>query len=158
MAFHASPAICERARAWVSLRLDGELSEFEDALLTAHLGRCDACSDYEGSVHGAVQALRAEQLELLTHPVGVYSRRRALLRPTALARAAALVVAGIGLATVLNSQPSQHFPATPVPQVAPSDNRDLQEARQLRVAQLGAVPGAVSQLGVRGAVLQRSRL
>ena len=37
MALHASPAICERARSWASLRLDGELSEFEDALLSAHL-------------------------------------------------------------------------------------------------------------------------
>ncbi len=35
MALRPRPAICERARAWASLRLDAELSEFEDALLVA---------------------------------------------------------------------------------------------------------------------------
>ena len=160
MALHASPAICERARAWASLRLDGELSEFEDVLLSAHLRRCEPCSEYERSVRGAVQALREEPLAQLTHPVGVHSRRRALLRPSALARVAAVVVAAVGVATVLTSQSEERFPVpvTPVPQVAPSDNGDLQQARDMRIAQLGAVPHTSSQLGVRGAVLQRARL
>ena len=46
MALRTMPAMCERARAWASLRLDAELSEFEDALLTAHLRRCSACCEY----------------------------------------------------------------------------------------------------------------
>ena len=34
---------CERAREWASLRLDGELSQFESAMLESHLARCAAC-------------------------------------------------------------------------------------------------------------------
>jgi hypothetical protein len=157
MALHPRPAICERARAWASLRLDAELSEFEEALLVAHLGRCSACSEYEESVRGAVLALRDAPLEQLEHPVGVPAKRRAALRPTALTRAAAVVVAAAGIATVLSSQSEQRFPATPASRIAPSDNRDLVQGRALRVAQLGAQPSA-TQMGVRGAVLQRSNL
>jgi len=40
--FQQRSATCDRARAWISLRSDGELSEFECALLDAHLGRCAA--------------------------------------------------------------------------------------------------------------------
>ena len=158
MALRPRPAICERARAWASLRLDAELSEFEDALLVAHLRRCSACCEYEASVRGAVLALRDEPLEQLEHPVGVPSRRRAVLRPTALARAAAVVAASVGIATVLTSQSTQRFPVTPTPKITPTDNRDLVQNRALRITQLGAVPRSSTQIGVRGAVLQRSRL
>jgi len=37
---------CERARQWASLRLDGELSELEDALLEQHLEGCSSCSAF----------------------------------------------------------------------------------------------------------------
>jgi predicted anti-sigma-YlaC factor YlaD len=140
------------------MRLDGELSEFEDALLTAHLHRCDACSEYDRAIRGAVLELRSRPLEEPEHPVAVPSRRHTLLRPTALARVAAVVVAAIGLVTVLESQSSKQFSESPAPRVAPSDNGDLDQARELRVAQLGALPSTTTQLGVRGAVLQRSRL
>ena len=38
--------MCERAREWASLRLDGELSELERALLDAHTRNCAACAEY----------------------------------------------------------------------------------------------------------------
>jgi hypothetical protein len=158
MAIRPRPAICERARVWSSARLDAELSEFEEALLRAHLSRCSACSEYEESIRGAVFALRDAPLEQLEHPVSVPSRRRAVLRPAALARAAAVVAVAVGIATVLTSQPAQRFPATPTPKIAPTDNRDLVEARALRVAQLGALPSSAVQMGTRGAVLQRGRI
>lgn len=156
MALQPRPAMCERARAWASLRLDGELSEFEDALLVAHLRRCSACCEYEESVRGAVLALREAPFEQLEYPIGVPARRAAL-RPTTLARAAAVVVGVVGIATVLTAQSGQRFPTTPASRVAPTDNSDLVQSRALRVAQLGAQPSA-SQMGVRGAVLQRSNL
>lgn len=158
MALQPRPAICERARAWVSLRLDDELSDFEDALLASHLRSCAHCREYDELVRGAVVALRSEPLERLEHPVAVPSRRRTILRPTSLARAAALVVAVAGLVTALSTQSAHRFLETPTPQIAPADNRDLIEARALRVLQLGALPQSSSQLGVRGAVLQRTRL
>ena len=159
MALQPRPASCERARAWVSLRLDCELSEFEDVLLAAHLDRCLHCREYEESVRGAVLALRREPLQVLEHPVSIPARRRALLRPAALARVAAVVAAAVGLVTVLSSQSGRPLPLRPNPRIAPADsnNNDLVQTRVLRVAQLGAQP-RTGQLGVRGAVLQRSRL
>lgn len=157
MALRPRPAICERSRAWASLRLDAELSEFESALLVAHLGRCSACREYEEGVRGAVLALRDAPLERLEHPVSVPSRRRAVLRPTAIAGAAAVLAAAVGIATVLASQSAQRFPASRAPVIAPAGNSDLVQARAVRVAQLGALPRS-GQLGVRGAVLQRTRL
>jgi predicted anti-sigma-YlaC factor YlaD len=38
---------CDHARARVSLALDGELSQVEQALLRAHVGRCAACAEFE---------------------------------------------------------------------------------------------------------------
>jgi anti-sigma factor RsiW len=154
MGLQPRPAICERARAWVSLRLDGELSELEDALLGPHLRGCAQCRAYEATVRGAVQALRREPFELLDHPVALPTLRRAALRPAGIARVAAAVAAVVGLATVLSSQPSHSLPATPSPRDTPggTSNSDLVQARAIRVVQLGAVP-RWGQSGVRGAVL-----
>jgi predicted anti-sigma-YlaC factor YlaD len=158
MALHPRPAICERARTWASLRLDDELSEFEDALLTSHLRRCASCREYEESLRGVALALRSRPPEQLEHPVYVpSSRRRLAARPTALARIAAVAAAAIGLVTVFSVQSGDRFQRTPTPRIAPSDNRDLALARALRAVQLGQMPHT-GTLGIRGAVLQRSRL
>jgi hypothetical protein len=160
MVFKPRPAGCERARAWASLRLDAELSEFEDAFLSAHLGRCAACCEYEESIRGTVLALRAAPLEHVEHAVSVPSHRRVyrVLRPAALARTAAVVVAAVGIAAALTTESASRFPALRVPDVAPADNSDLTQNRALRIAQLGGQPRSATQLGVRGAVLQRTRL
>lgn len=54
----ATGQLCSRARFWASLRVDGELSELEGALLDAHLGRCAECRTYAEGVAGATEALR----------------------------------------------------------------------------------------------------
>jgi predicted anti-sigma-YlaC factor YlaD len=54
----ATGQLCARARFWASLRIDGELSELEGALLDAHLGRCADCQAYEAGIAGATAALR----------------------------------------------------------------------------------------------------
>src|SRR5919201_7042079 len=101
MALQPRPAICDRARTWVSLRLDGELSELEEALLLSHLRHCASCREYEESVRGAVLALRGQALEELGNPVAVPSRRRTVLGPTALAGAAGMRAAAVGGTTFL---------------------------------------------------------
>jgi anti-sigma factor RsiW len=53
---------CERARSRVSLGLDGELSEVEQALLRAHVGRCAACAAFERDIDVLTQELRAAPL------------------------------------------------------------------------------------------------
>jgi predicted anti-sigma-YlaC factor YlaD len=105
-------AECERARSWASLGLDGELSQVEQALLRAHVGRCAQCAEFELDLEGLTRELRTAPL---TRPprAGVPARRRAsgmrLLRVGASAAAAVVVAAGLGsLAGSLSSQPVRH--------------------------------------------------
>jgi predicted anti-sigma-YlaC factor YlaD len=57
------PESCERARAWASLRADGELSELEAALLDAHLDRCDGCRSFARGAEAVAAALRHARVE-----------------------------------------------------------------------------------------------
>ena len=54
---------CERAREGASLRLDGELSEFEQALLGAHLARCEPCRSFAAELDAVTTRLRHAPLE-----------------------------------------------------------------------------------------------
>lgn len=151
MALHPTPANCERARAWVSLRLDGELSELEEALLASHLERCSACREYDGIVSSAVLTLRAQTPEQVSHPVSVPGRRRTFLAPAGLARIAAVAAAVVGLTTILSTQ-STHRPAATAPapaSVSVIDN-DAKQFRALRVLQLGGRPPRNSGVGQFG--------
>src|SRR5438477_537085 len=59
---------CDRAREWASLRMDGELSELESALLEAHLKRCEACGSFAVEVEAVALQLRAASLERIEPP------------------------------------------------------------------------------------------
>jgi predicted anti-sigma-YlaC factor YlaD len=158
MALRLQPRNCERARAWVSLRLDDEISELEEALLEAHLHRCAACREFEASVRGAVVALRAQPLEEIDHPVIVSGRRRLPVRRGAVASVAAVAAAVVGVSTVLSTQasksPSTHVP-TQLPAAVATDDQDLKQLRTLRVLQLGGRPPSGSGVGSFGAVTNR---
>jgi predicted anti-sigma-YlaC factor YlaD len=52
-------AACERALQWVSLELDGELSEFERALLERHLECCVSCAALRLELGGLTRLIRA---------------------------------------------------------------------------------------------------
>jgi ferric-dicitrate binding protein FerR (iron transport regulator) len=159
MALRTLPANCERARAWASLRLDGELSEIEDALLSAHVRRCAACREYEEVVCAVVVMLRAQPLEQIRHPMPVPVPRRTIVRPSALARVAAVAAAVVGVTTVLSTHssndPTGSFGSSGnVPVIATADN-DIQQLRELRVIQLGGHPPQRSGVGEFGAVLSQ---
>jgi predicted anti-sigma-YlaC factor YlaD len=95
---------CSRAREWASLRLDGELSELESALLEAHLKRCQACASFVVEVEAIALQLRAATLDRLEQPVQLPTRRLASpLRAVQLGAAAALVAAAAGLGTLYGS-------------------------------------------------------
>lgn len=66
--------LCARARFWASLRIDGELSELEGALLDAHLARCAACSEVVAGFTGATEGLRAAPLAV-PPPVAIATKR-----------------------------------------------------------------------------------
>ena len=93
---------CERARHWVSSELDGRLSEFEQALLHAHLRECPACSGFRVSVQRITEELRSAPLEQLERRVEIAGARRRL-RVRIAPAVAALAVTAVGLGSILAS-------------------------------------------------------
>jgi hypothetical protein len=95
------PKSCDRARLWVSLALDDELSDFEDRLLEAHLERCPDCREYENGVRAATATLRMEPHVTPACPVVLPRKPRRALGPVRvaapIAAAALAVVAFFGV-------------------------------------------------------------
>jgi predicted anti-sigma-YlaC factor YlaD len=108
----AQNRVCDRAREYSSRSLDGELSDFERALLETHLERCDPCRAYGLELAEIVTRLRAAPLEALPQPVSLPSRRRVRARALqgAAAAAAAAVAVTAGLVGTLQSHPTQARP------------------------------------------------
>jgi anti-sigma factor RsiW len=98
--------LCARARFWASLRLDGELSELEGALLDAHLARCSACAAYAAGSEASITVLRNSPLEAVK-PVLVHVHRPGR-RAVAFALAAALVGAAAILGVLGDGSRSTH--------------------------------------------------
>lgn len=98
------PLLCERTRSWVSLSLDGELSEFERALVSAHVGHCAQCAAFASEVSAATTLLRGQPLERLPTLVALPPRRRSVgglaLRVGA---AAAILIGALGLAGTMTT-------------------------------------------------------
>lgn len=82
---------CERARSWASLRVDGELSELESALLDAHLGRCRSCRAFARGAEHVAAALASARLERPVQLALIVPRR---------GRIAAVVRTGVAAASV----------------------------------------------------------
>ena len=97
---------CERAREWISLQFDGELSEFERALLNVHLERCTECRTFHADVEAIGAGLRATPLEMLRRPVALPRARRTRARAIQ-AVAAAAAVAAVGLGSTLGALRSE---------------------------------------------------
>ena len=87
----AGGQLCARARFWVSLRADDELSELEGALLDAHLGRCADCREFAVGADASTSAIRAASL--IAHAPVVLHLPRAPRRFAVGAGVAALVAA-----------------------------------------------------------------
>ena len=140
---------CERARECASLRLDGELSEFEQALLQAHLGRCEACRSFAAELEGATTRIRTAPLETLERPVALPSRRRISHRPVEIAAAAALMLTALGVTgavrTFDSSNPSLSF-ASPTDNAA--ESREFTDIRRamLRPRVAPVSPGGLNLL------------
>jgi predicted anti-sigma-YlaC factor YlaD len=92
---------CRLAREHISLHLDGELSEFEQVALDAHLTSCAGCRAYGASVAEVSAQLRLAPAEQPEFPVVLphHARIRVPLR-TAQVAAAAVVVAVFGFTAV----------------------------------------------------------
>jgi predicted anti-sigma-YlaC factor YlaD len=140
---HLSNA-CDRAREWSSLALDGELSGFEQALLDAHLERCEDCRAFTAGVGDTTALLRDSMPERPSRPIAIPGRARprttGVRNVLALAAAASIFVTA-GLFGVMHSlgtdsQPLLRQRAVHQPLQA---NADLLQQKRARRAQLVAV-------------------
>ena len=101
---------CEREREWISLALDGELSDFEHVMMAAHLARCAGCRAYAEDVRAFTTSLRSAPPERLEAPIwlGVPARSlraaRLRLRLVPVASAAAAVMAAFVAVTSVPEQ------------------------------------------------------
>jgi len=86
---------CAQAREGVSARLDGELSEHENARLDMHLRGCAECRAYAAEVETITAGLRATPLERPEIRVIMPRRRRIPMPPAAAATAAAVLLTAI---------------------------------------------------------------
>jgi len=107
---------CAKARESASARLDGELSELEEAQLDAHLHGCPECQTYERRIEAAAGLLRAEPLVQPSLPVIAAVRRRPrLLRLNVAAAAVSIAVAAassFAFGHMLGSQSGKLAPTT----------------------------------------------
>lgn len=132
--------LCERARAWSSLRTDGELSELESALLDAHLRRCEPCRSFALGAEAVAAALRSAAL-LPAAPVVVapLRARRTGLRALQVAAAVAVVVSA-GIVAAVTGPSGSASAAKPVSMVAGLDSPDrLRELRRPALVEQGRV-------------------
>jgi ferric-dicitrate binding protein FerR (iron transport regulator) len=67
---------CERAREWISLQVDGELSEFERIVLEAHVAQCADCRSFRVELRGISRELRHAPLEPIPRAIALPCRRR----------------------------------------------------------------------------------
>jgi predicted anti-sigma-YlaC factor YlaD len=100
-------ADCERARSWASLGLDGELSEVESALLSAHVGRCAECAEFARDVDVLTQELRAMPCIRPRMPRIPARRRSSGVRVLQLGVATVAIVIAAGLGSVAGSLTSR---------------------------------------------------
>jgi anti-sigma factor RsiW len=85
---------CERAAQWISLDLDGELSQLERAALGRHLDGCARCRELSSDVREFTTLMREAPLVELGRPVELPPARRARAR-TAKRVAASLAFAAL---------------------------------------------------------------
>ena len=143
------PETCERARQWASQRLDGELSQLEQAGLERHSGACAHCRAFAVQVDEVGSLLRSAPLARLSRPVRIELpaplRRRGLRSralPLPVAGALGIVAAAALLAVTL---PAPHAVVGLHPQLSADNGRSDLDAQRLvaALAQLGPAPAWV---------------
>lgn len=93
---------CEAVRRRVSASLDGELSEFEHALVGDHLDGCPSCAAFAAGISGLTGELRRAPLEPFQRDVSVRRHPNPAWRRLA-PMAAALAVIGVGLGSLMST-------------------------------------------------------
>jgi hypothetical protein len=102
-------AVCDRARAWVSLDLDGGLSTFEKRLLDRHLDACDPCRAFADDSAQFTLTLREAALEP-AHVVVELPRRHGSVISSALAGVGSVAAVAAAAVLAFGSHPSTQTP------------------------------------------------
>jgi len=113
---------CDRAAQWISLELDGELTELERAGLARHLDRCENCRRTSAELGSFTRLIRAAPLVELSAPVAVVGPRARARRGAAVAALAA----SAAVAAVLVGLPH----TGPNPSTGALGFRDAQQQRR----------------------------
>src|SRR5436190_18995843 len=91
-----SNELCRRSVEYISRDLDGDLGEFGQAMLRAHVASCRPCRRVQERMTEQTATLRSAALEPIPRPIALPSMRRfPAFRFTASAAAAAVAVAGL---------------------------------------------------------------
>ena len=143
---------CDRAREYASLRLDGELSDFESALLDSHIERCPSCRAFAEDLVGVTERLRTAPLERPLIVLTLPQRRFAALRRMQASAAAAAVVSVVGIGALFGMLHSNASTPGHVAKLG-SMAQEKREFRDLRRAVLTAPhperqPGGLGNLTV----------
>jgi Putative zinc-finger len=141
------PLACDRSRAWISLRLDDELSKFEHILLGAHLALCRDCRRFADDVAWQTQALRSAPTEQLSFPVTIPARRAwrwPALGVSTGAIAASIFALAIGLRGATPGQASS--PRSTVRPAQRADRLSIQQTSDVRTVHM---PGGIAFRGDR---------
>jgi predicted anti-sigma-YlaC factor YlaD len=149
---------CERARAWISAELDGELSDFESILLRSHLVRCESCETFKLDAAAFTRTLRKASLETMSTPV-IVSRRRSIafqpFRVPGAAALAALAIASGGLLASLHGGSVLRQPRTG--HVGVLDDQDVHQLQRLKpVAALAELKVRRDALAVTASQIPRT--
>ena len=122
---------CERARQWSSLRLDGELSELEGALLEKHLETCCSCLSFDERLCATATSLRTAPPEPPRMRFRIPTRTEVRF-PVARRLAVAAIAAALALGSLVGSmlhRPAAN-PAPEGPQIS-FLTRDVTQLRQI---------------------------
>jgi hypothetical protein len=139
------PLACDRSRAWISLRLDDELSRFEHVLLGAHLALCRDCRRFAEDVSWQTQVVRGAPLEELSFPVSIPSPRP--WRWPALGISTGAVAASIFALAIGLRGASPQPPSSPLSTIRPAERAD-------RIVNLQATDDRIVHLGAESIALR----
>jgi predicted anti-sigma-YlaC factor YlaD len=106
---------CSRAREWVSLEIDGELSTLEAAVLEAHLRECPDCQHFRRETTAISDGIRTAPFERVPRPVSLPTRRGRPRLVRQLTTAAAVATVAITLGTTLATSHSSRSRSRGVP-------------------------------------------
>ena len=135
---NVSPA-CDRARTWASLELDGELSEFERALLDSHVETCARCAVVVSEMRAFTETLRAAPLERPAAPVfagrgpAASGRGTRVVTRIAIAATLAALAGGLGALTGMRADaPAERAPVPTDLALLPASASESLEVREQR--------------------------